>query len=99
MDKNAKETINLLLLHVQAQKAFMNTRHPYFKPSYTHDEGKDDNGEDSEEYDDDDEEEEDYPFVDDIEHMTEMVDKYMKIEDTNIRDTIPKYIMLMLGKI
>ena len=38
-------------------------------------------------------------YVDDIEHMTEMVDKYMKIEDTNIRDTIPKYIMLMLGKI
>ena len=101
MDKNAKETINLLLLHVQAQKAFMNTRHPYFKkPSYTHDEGKEDNGEDcEEEYDDDDEEEEDYPYEDDIEHMTEMVDRYMEIEDTNIRDTIPKYIMLKLGKI
>ena len=41
IDKNAKEATDLLLIHIEAQKAFVNTRHPDFKrPSFNYNENE-----------------------------------------------------------
>ena len=81
IDKNAKEATDLLLIHIEAQKAFVNTRHPDFKrPSFNYNEN------------------EKWKNTDDIQHTFEMVQRYKKIADTGILDTIAKYTMLKLGK-
>ena len=83
IDKNAKEATDLLLIHIEAQKAFVNTRHPDFKrPSFNYNEN----------------EQCKWKNTDDIKHTFEMVQRYKKIADTGILDTIAKYTMLKLGK-
>ena len=74
---------DLLLIHIEAQKAFVNTKHPDFKrPSFNYNENENNK----------------WKNTDDITHTFEMVKRYKKIEDTNILDNIAKYTMLKLGK-
>ena len=73
----------MLLIHIQAQRAFVNTKHPDFKrPSFNYNEN----------------EKNKWQNTDDINHTFEMVKRYKKIADTGILDTIAKYTMLKLGK-